>query len=291
MKTKFEGRKSVPNDDAKMKFKHQIALAKKNKISWEDLAMILDVLTPTFMSLKQLTETLLEELRISLINQKTMPTDSDSVEDEVIKVESDDDQDAEEMNEIESVSDGEEMLTDGLDVKKFQLFAQNESSNEVNETANKEILKVENELELETAEDDDQDMDEKVAKLSKEENCEMDALNVNAKVEMHSRPKMTYIQLIAEALLNAKDKALKLSAIYNAINERYPYYNLKHKGWQNSIRHNLSKQKGHYFILLDKSVIGIGGIWKLLPEGEEYLKKGAPIGDKRGKHDNHYKKI
>ena len=117
MKT-FGGRKRVSKEDAKMKFKHQIDLAKQNKISWEDLTMILDVLTPTFMSLKQLTETLLEELRISLINQKTMPTDSDSVEDGVIKVESDDDQDAEEMNEIESVSDGEEMLTDGLDVKK-----------------------------------------------------------------------------------------------------------------------------------------------------------------------------
>ena len=119
MKT-FGGRKRVSKEDAKMKFKHQIALAKQNKISWEDLTMILDVLTPTFMSLKQLTETLLEELRISLINQKTMPTDSDSVEDGVIKVESDDDQDAEEMNEIESVSDGEEMLTDGLDVKKWK---------------------------------------------------------------------------------------------------------------------------------------------------------------------------
>ena len=290
MKT-FGGRKSVSKEDAKMKFKHQIALAKQNKISWEDLTMILDVLTPTFMSLKQLTETLLEELRLSLINQKTKPADSEDVAEEVIKVESDDDQDAEEMNEIESVSDGEEMPTDKSELKNVQLFTQSECSNEENDTANNETIADENELETETSEDDDQDMDEKVAKLSKEENCEMDALNVNAKVQMHSRPKMTYIQLIAEALLNAKDKALKLSDIYNAINERYPYYNLKHKGWQNSIRHNLSKQKGHYFILLDKSVIGIGGFWKLLPEGEEYLKKGAPIGDKRGKHDNHYKKI
>ena len=122
MKTNLGGRKSILNENAKMKFKHQIALAKQNKISWDDLAMILDVLTPTFMSLKQLTETLLEELRISLINQKTMPTDSDSVEDEVIKVESDDDQDAEEMNEIESVSDGEEMPTDKLELKNVQLF-------------------------------------------------------------------------------------------------------------------------------------------------------------------------
>ena len=40
------------NKDVKIKFKQQIALAKQNQISWEDLAMILDVLTPTFMSLK-----------------------------------------------------------------------------------------------------------------------------------------------------------------------------------------------------------------------------------------------
>ena len=274
MKT-FGGRKSVSKEDAKMKFKHQIALAKQNKISWEDLTMILDVLTPTFMSLKQLTETLLEELRLSLINQKTKPADSEDVAEEVIKVESDDDQDAEEMNEIESVSDGEEMPTDKSELKNVQLFTQSECSNEENDTANNETIADENELETETSEDDDQDMDEKVAKLSKEE---MDALNVNA-VEMHSRPKMTYILLIAEALHNAKDKELRLSDIYNAIVKRYPFYNLKNKGWQISIRHNLSIHKGQYFNLFEKCANGKGGIWKLMPEGEEYYK----IGNKRGK--------
>ena len=275
MKT-FGGRKSVSKEDAKMKFKHQIALAKQNKISWEDLTMILDVLTPTFMSLKQLTETLLEELRLSLINQKTKPADSEDVAEEVIKVESDDDQDAEEMNEIESVSDGEEMPTDKSELKNVQLFTQSECSNEENDTANNETIADENELETETSEDDDQDMDEKVAKLSKEE---MDALNVDAKVEMHSRPKITYIQLIAEALLNAKEKELRLSEIYNAIVKRYPFYNLKNKGWQISIRHNLSIHKGQYFNLFEKCANGKGGIWKLMPEGEEYYK----IGNKRGK--------
>ena len=111
------------------------------------------------------------------------------------------------------------------------------------------------------------------------------------KGETQSRPKMTYTQLIAEALLNAKDKELRLSEIYNEIVRRYPFYNFKNQGWQISIRHNLSIHRGQYFNLFEKHAIGKGGIWKLLPEGEEYLKKGAPIGDKRGKHDNHYKKI
>ena len=60
---------SVPTEKAKMKFKHQIALAKQNKISWEDLGLILDVLTPTFLSMKQLIKTLLDELKIPLSNQ------------------------------------------------------------------------------------------------------------------------------------------------------------------------------------------------------------------------------
>ena len=259
----------APTDVARMKFKHQIALAKQNKISWEDLAIILDVLTPTFMSLKQLITTLLEELKTSINNQNTKPTDSVDVEDEVIIVESEDAQDAQEMDEIESVTNDEKMPT----LKDVQLSTQSESSNKENDTANEETLTIENELESDISKDDDQDTDEKVAKLSKEE---MDALNVDAKVEMHSRPKITYIQLIAEALLNAKEKGLRLSEIYNAIVKRYPFYNLKDKGWQNSIRHKLSLHKGRYFNLLAKS-----GIWKLLPEGEEYCKSGGRRGKKR----------
>ena len=44
------------------------------------------------------------------------------------------------------------------------------------------------------------------------------------------------------AIQNSSDGKLKLAQIYEYIQEKFPYYrNLKSKkGWQNSIRHNLS---------------------------------------------------
>ena len=69
--------KESTNVIGKMKFKHQIALAKQNKISWEDLASILDVLAPTFLSLKQLIEILLEELKIGMLRVITRPVRPD----------------------------------------------------------------------------------------------------------------------------------------------------------------------------------------------------------------------
>ena len=144
------------NKNVKDKFKHQIALAKQNKITWEDLVLILDVLTPTFVSLKQLIETLLEELKASLNNQKAKTNIAENLEDEVIKIESeDDDQDAQEMDEIESVSNYGEMTTDELELKDVQIPTQRKSLNQENFP-----YKVENKLDAETLENEDQVVDE-----------------------------------------------------------------------------------------------------------------------------------
>lgn len=55
-----------------------------------------------------------------------------------------------------------------------------------------------------------------------------------------SKPTMSYIALIAKAILESEHKRLNLGSIYNWIENHYPFYKNKGQGWRNSVRHNLS---------------------------------------------------
>ena len=59
--------------------------------------------------------------------------------------------------------------------------------------------------------------------------------------DMHTKPPYSYVAMIAMSIQDSKEGKLQLSRIYEYIRNKFPYYkNLKSKGWQNSIRHNLS---------------------------------------------------
>ncbi|XP_018916479.1 forkhead box protein K1 isoform X2 [Bemisia tabaci] len=86
-----------------------------------------------------------------------------------------------------------------------------------------------------------------------------------------TKPPFSYAQLIVQAVASAPDKQLTLSGIYSYITKHYPYYRTADKGWQNSIRHNLSLNR--YFIKVPRSQEepGKGSFWRIDPPSESKL--------------------
>ncbi|CAM9648597.1 unnamed protein product, partial [Lampetra fluviatilis] len=90
-----------------------------------------------------------------------------------------------------------------------------------------------------------------------------------------SKPPYSYAQLIIQAITSASDKQLTLSGIYAHITHNYPFYRMSDKGWQNSIRHNLSLNR--YFVKVPRSQEepGKGSFWRIDPTCQAKLTEQA----------------
>uniref|UniRef100_A0A3B3R660 Forkhead box protein G1 n=1 Tax=Paramormyrops kingsleyae TaxID=1676925 RepID=A0A3B3R660_9TELE len=78
-----------------------------------------------------------------------------------------------------------------------------------------------------------------------------------------AKPTMSYIALIATAILSSPEQRLNLASIYKDVQDRFPYFRTRGQGWKNSVRHNLSLND--CFVKLGRCEDGKGSYWGIHP--------------------------
>ncbi|OBT99874.1 transcription factor [Pseudogymnoascus verrucosus] len=100
-----------------------------------------------------------------------------------------------------------------------------------------------------------------------------DTIDYQNDATSHIKPAFTYGQLISQALYTSENEMATLNDIYEYMKRNYAHYRRPEffKGWQNSIRHNLSLNPGFKVRQRGPEDTGKGGYWCFTPDMREHM--------------------
>ena len=88
----------------------------------------------------------------------------------------------------------------------------------------------------------------------------------------HSKPVISYMKIIAQAILTSSEGRVLLADIYSYVTSRYPYYERCTTAWRNSIRHNLSVNE--CFVKAGRAPSGRGHYWRVDDRCADNFRRG-----------------